>query len=113
MIDTINVISRKWLLLVLNTIGNEGKLGFNSILNSIDDISPKALSDVLKTMEEMGLVKKVIVKSSPPRVEYSLTYEGKKLRKAVIPLFKWAAEHTGHYECPILQSNKLNKEEYS
>ncbi|QGA53790.1 transcriptional regulator [Sulfolobus sp. E5-1-F] len=113
LMETINLVSRKWLLLVLNTIGNEGEVGFNSILNSINGLSPKALSDILKTMENMRLIKKEIISSSPPRVKYSLTREGKKLRKVIIPLFKWASEYTGHYECPILQSNKLNKEKYS
>jgi Predicted transcriptional regulators len=106
---TINIISRKWFLLTLNIIGVEEKIGFNGILNRIDGISPKALSDVLKQMESMGLVKKVIINSSPPRVEYSLTTEGKRLRKAVIPLLKWAADYTGHYDCPILNSNKVSK----
>ncbi|BDB98361.1 winged helix-turn-helix transcriptional regulator [Saccharolobus caldissimus] len=110
LVDTINVISRKWFLLTLNTIGVEEKIGFNGILNRIDGISPKALSDVLKQMESMGLVKKVIINSSPPRVKYSLTTEGKRLRKAVIPLLKWAADYTGHYDCPILNSNKVSKE---
>jgi DNA-binding HxlR family transcriptional regulator len=109
LVDTINVISRKWFLLSLNIIGVEEKIGFNGILNRIDGISPKALSDVLKQMESMGLVKKVIINSSPPRVEYSLTTEGKRLRKAVIPLLKWAADYTGHYDCPILNSNKVSK----
>jgi len=109
LVDTINVISRKWFLLTLNIIGVEEKIGFNGILNRIGGISPKALSDVLKQMESMGLVKKVIINSSPPRVEYSLTTEGKRLRKAVIPLLKWAADYTGHYDCPILNSNKVSK----
>jgi Predicted transcriptional regulators len=109
LVGTINVISRKWFLLTLNIIGAEEKIGFNGILNRIDGISPKALSDVLKQMESMGLVKKVIINSSPPRVEYSLTTEGKRLRKAIIPLLKWAADYTGHYDCPILNSNKVSK----
>jgi len=53
LVDTINVISRKWFLLTLNIIGVEEKIGFNGILNRIDGISPKALSDVLKQMESM------------------------------------------------------------
>ncbi|MEM3300336.1 helix-turn-helix domain-containing protein [Saccharolobus sp.] len=104
LIGTINVISRKWFLLVLNVIGNEEKIGFNGILNMINGISPKALSDVLKLMEGMELIKKNLINSSPPRVEYSLTNKGKKLRKSIIPLLKWAADYTGHYDCPILRT---------
>lgn len=98
----ISTITRKWFILVLNYIGNNRKVNFNKILNNLSGISPKALSDILKEMEAMKLVKKVILKTSPPRVEYSLTSEGKKLRKANMPLFRWAAKYTGHYDCPIL-----------
>ncbi len=104
LIGTINIISRKWFLLTLNVIGIEEKIGFNGILKRINGISPKALSDILKQVESMGLAKKVIINSSPPRVEYSLTVEGKRLRKAVIPLLRWATDYTGHYDCPILSS---------
>ncbi|BBD73364.1 hypothetical protein HS1genome_1753 [Sulfodiicoccus acidiphilus] len=66
LVSTVNVISRKWFLLTLNVIGNGRGVGFNELLKAIDGIRPKALSDVLKQTESMGLVKRVVVGNSPP-----------------------------------------------
>jgi DNA-binding HxlR family transcriptional regulator len=107
--DIVNTISRKWFLLTLNVIGNSSKIGFNDILSTIDGISPKALSDTLKQMEKLGLVKRKVINSSPPKVEYSLTIKGKRLRVAALPLLKWASNYTGHKDCPIINPKLLSK----
>ncbi len=88
----IDVIGKKWALLVINTIGNHGKLRFNEIMNELKGISPKTLSDTLKKLEAEGLIKRRSFAEIPPRVEYTLTEDGSSLREAIIPLLKWAAE---------------------
>ena len=88
----IDVISKKWALLIINALGNYGKLRFNALMKELGDISPKTLSDTLKSLQAEGLVKKESFNEIPPRVEYSLTQDGKELRKNIIPLLQWAAE---------------------
>jgi DNA-binding HxlR family transcriptional regulator len=88
----IDVISKKWTLLIINALGNYGKLRFNSLMKELGDISPKTLSDTLKALQAEGLVKKESFNEIPPRVEYSLTEDGKELRKNIIPLLEWAAK---------------------
>jgi DNA-binding HxlR family transcriptional regulator len=87
----IDVISKKWALLVVNAIGNYGKLRFNNLMQELGNISPKTLSDMLKELQAEGLIKRESFAEIPPRVEYSLTRDGAELRKAIIPLLKWAA----------------------
>jgi DNA-binding HxlR family transcriptional regulator len=53
-------------------------------------INSKTLSDRLKELEIHGLIKRKAYAEIPPRVEYSLTKKGTALRKAVLPLMKWA-----------------------
>jgi DNA-binding HxlR family transcriptional regulator len=88
----IEVISKKWTLLIINALGNYGKLRFNTLMKELGDISPKTLSDTLKALLAEGLVKKESFNEIPPRVEYSLTEDGKELRKNIIPLLQWAAK---------------------
>lgn len=88
----IDVISKKWTLLITNALGNHGTLRFNSLMKELGDISPKTLSDTLKALQAEGLVKKESFNEIPPRVEYSLTEDGKELRKNIIPLLQWAAK---------------------
>ncbi|MHA2034961.1 MAG: winged helix-turn-helix transcriptional regulator [Promethearchaeota archaeon] len=83
-------MSKKWALVIIGTISNFDKLRFNELLNNIKGISPKALSDRLKDLNEAGLVKRELFPEIPPKVEYSLTQDGIEVRDAMIPLMEWA-----------------------
>jgi len=97
----IDVISKKWALLVVNTLGNREKVRFNDLMKELNGISPKTLSDTLKDLQNEKLIRRESFAEIPPRVEYSLTENGTELRKAIIPLIKWAAtrEHTNSKRC--------------
>ncbi len=84
-------LSKKWTLTILVTIGNFGKIRFNNLISRIK-INPKTLSDRLKELKKMNLINRTVYEEIPPRVEYSLTKKGIRLRKATIPLMKWAEQ---------------------
>jgi len=87
----IDIISKKWALQIIATLGNYQKLRFNEIMEKLRKISPKALADRLKELEMVGLVKREAFAEIPPRVEYSLTKDGLELRNATMPLMEWAS----------------------
>jgi DNA-binding HxlR family transcriptional regulator len=91
--DLMDLISKKWALLVINTIGNYETLRYNEIMKNLNGINPRSLSDRLKELENAGLIKKEIFAEIPPRSEYTLTKDGKDLRKAIIPLMNWVNTH--------------------
>ena len=96
----IDIVSKKWTLLIICSIGNYGKLRFNELMKELKGISPKTLSDTLKVLESESLIEKEIFKEIPPRVEYTLKEDGIELRKAVIPLIEWAAKkENGSEKC--------------
>ncbi len=95
----IDVISKKWALLIINAIGNYGTLRFNRLMEELRGISPKTLSDTLKELQAEGLIRRESFAEIPPRVEYSLTKDGIDLRKSIVPLLEWAATR-----------NNINKE---
>ena len=76
--------------MIIGTVSNNGKIRFNKILKELSGISPKTLADRLKDLEESGLIKREAFPEIPPRVEYSLTYDGIEVRNAMIPLMEWA-----------------------
>lgn len=90
----IDVISKKWAFLIINALGNCAKLRFNGLMAQLEGVSPKTLSDTLKILEKEGLVSKKSFNEIPPRVEYSLTKDGRELRRAILPLLRWAAERS-------------------
>jgi len=91
----IDVISKKWALLIINAIGNYGSLRFNRLLEELHGISPKSLADTLKQLQNEQLLQRKSFAEIPPRVEYSLTEDGQGLRAAVVPILKWAATRQG------------------
>jgi DNA-binding HxlR family transcriptional regulator len=97
----IDVISKKWALLIINAIGNSKRLRFNQIMETLNGISPKTLSDTLKDLQSEGLIERESFAEIPPRVEYSLTKDGAELRKSIIPLLEWTAnrEHVDKTRC--------------
>jgi DNA-binding HxlR family transcriptional regulator len=86
----INTIAKKWAVLIISIIGHHGKIRFNGIMAALEGISPKTLSDLLKDLLKEGLIQRESFSEIPPRVEYSLTEDGKQLCEAIIPLIQWA-----------------------
>jgi DNA-binding HxlR family transcriptional regulator len=104
----IDVISKKWAFLIINALGNHQKLRFTGLMTQLEGVSPKTLADTLKTLEKEGLVSKRSFNEIPPRVEYSLTEDGKELRKAIMPLLRWAANRssTTNEKCKLRCQNR-------
>lgn len=84
-----DIISKKWALLIINTIGNSKTIRYSEIRGILGDINSKVLTDRLKELEDSGMIKREAYAEIPPRVEYSLTKDGEELREAIMPLMKW------------------------
>jgi DNA-binding HxlR family transcriptional regulator len=88
----IATISKKWALQIIAVIGNHHRLRYSEILANLDGISPKSLADRLKELARVGLVTRTAYPEIPPRVEYTLTQDGKELRASIMPLMEWASK---------------------
>ncbi|WP_336533988.1 helix-turn-helix domain-containing protein [Bacteroides acidifaciens] len=88
-----NVIAHfanKWSMLLLVILDEFGVMRFNELSRAIPDISPKVLSGHLKTLESIGLLKRILYAEVPPRTEYELTELGKSLIPILNQLSEWA-----------------------
>ena len=90
-VGVIDIISKKWALLIINGLCNKEKLRFSELMRELGGISPKTLSDTLKELQVEKLISRQSFAEIPPRVEYSLTKDGVELGKAIMPLIRWAA----------------------
>ncbi|NHJ32071.1 MAG: helix-turn-helix transcriptional regulator [Asgard group archaeon] len=88
----IDVLSKKWTLLIIVVIGNHKSIRFNKIMDQFEGINPKTLSDRLKELEKANLIVRKAYPDVPVRVEYSLSKDGKELIEAIIPLMEWATK---------------------
>jgi len=91
----IDVISRKWALLIINEIGNHKKIRFSELRSELREITAKSLSNTLEDLISNELIIREAFREIPPRVEYSLTCDGQGLHQAIIPLLQWAASRKG------------------
>ncbi len=72
---TAEIISGKWTLLIIRDLA-AGVKRFNQLERSLNGISPKTLSERLRSLEEEGVITRQTFAEVPPRVEYSLTEKG-------------------------------------
>ncbi len=75
---TARIISGKWTLLIIRDL-TSGVKRFNQLERSLRGISPKTLSERLRSFEEEGVIFRQTFAEVPPRVEYSLTEKGHDL----------------------------------
>lgn len=95
-LKTADIISGKWTILVLRDLA-AGINRFSALERSLKGISPKTLSERLKSLERAGVITRTSFPEVPPRVEYALTDMGRDL----IPL----VDHMRDYGTRWLSGN--------
>src|ERR1700710_1129483 len=85
-------VGDKWAVLILLLVRHE-PMRFNALRRTIEGISQKMLSQVLKSLERDGLVRRRAIATVPVTVEYSITPLGLTLATALDPLRDWAEHH--------------------
>jgi DNA-binding HxlR family transcriptional regulator len=73
------LMGKKWVLHIMRTLHLSNSRRFNEMLRDIKGISPRTLSQRLKDLEKEKMIKRQIFYEIPPRVEYSLTENGRKI----------------------------------
>jgi DNA-binding HxlR family transcriptional regulator len=67
----------------------QGPLRFSRVLERVEGISQKVLTQALRTLERHGLITRTLYPQVPPRVEYELTPLGVDLLAQVLSLWGW------------------------
>ena len=75
---TLHIVGGRWKGIVIRNL-RDGKKRFSELKRILVTINDKMLSQVLKELEMQGVVSRKDYQVVPPKVEYSLTEEGRKL----------------------------------
>ncbi|MNM78175.1 HTH-type transcriptional activator HxlR [compost metagenome] len=89
---TLDIIGGKWKPIIIWHLGKE-TMRFNELKRKLPNITHKMLSQQLKALEENNLIVRKVYAEIPPKVEYSLTDQGKSLLPLLITLCEWATDH--------------------
>jgi DNA-binding HxlR family transcriptional regulator len=67
-----------------------GLVRFNELKQAVGEIPPRTLAQRLVELESAGLLERTVIDSRPPRVEYRLTADGRRLRAVLDALAAYA-----------------------
>ena len=85
-------IGARWTVFVVNAL-EHGPLRFVELKTHIRGITPKVLTETLRTLEDDGLITRTDYEENPPRVEYALTDLGRSLLEPLRAVRRWAETH--------------------
>lgn len=81
----LGLIGDKWTPIVLYRLSQRNG-GFNALQRRLPGISKKVLTQMLRSLEQDGLVERTVHATVPPRTEYGSTGQGRKLHEPVAAL---------------------------
>jgi DNA-binding HxlR family transcriptional regulator len=88
----VDLFGSSWLMVIVYTL-RDGPMRPGDLRATIGQISQKMLTQTLRRMETMALVRRRRYAEAPPRVEYSLTAAGRDLLVPIFALGEWAEVH--------------------
>lgn len=94
---TIDLIGGKWKSLILWHLG-ENTFRFSELKKMLPQITQKMLTQQLRESEQDGLLKRFVYTQVPPKVEYSLTGEGKTLLPILESMCQWGINYANQTE---------------
>lgn len=90
---TLAVIGGKWKMLILWHLGKEGTKRFNELKSLMPGITQRMLVNQLRELESDFIVHREVYPVVPPKVEYSLTDQGKTLMPILEAMYSWGKDY--------------------
>ncbi|MEG6584479.1 winged helix-turn-helix transcriptional regulator [Dendrosporobacter sp. 1207_IL3150] len=90
---TIDIIGGKWKVLIIWHLGNNKVMRFSELNRLHPKLTQKMLTQQLRELERDGIIKRKVYTQVPPKVEYSLTSLGEKLRPILTSMCDWGKEY--------------------
>jgi len=87
------MLEKKWTIHIIYELSKD-KRRFCHLQEAIGNANSRTLSDRLKELVEQGLIRREIIHTIPPWVEYSLTEKGTELCRIVDGIAEWAQKWT-------------------
>lgn len=88
---TLDIVGSKWKILVLWNL-RDGAKRFTELKKLIPDITEKMLSLQLKQLEHDRIIEREVFAEVPPRVQYSLSPEGRTLLPMLRAMVAWGQQ---------------------
>ncbi|MCS7463166.1 helix-turn-helix transcriptional regulator [Paenibacillus doosanensis] len=85
----LEILGAKWAFLVIAKL-HKGPRRFQQLLRDVAVVRTQSLTNVLRHLENSGIVHREVYPSVPITVEYSLTEKGRDFQAALKEMENWA-----------------------
>ncbi|MFE9443365.1 winged helix-turn-helix transcriptional regulator [Streptomyces sp. NPDC006602] len=85
-------LSDKWVSLVVSALA-AGPHRYSDLARKLAGVSPKMLTQTLRSLERDGILTRTVTPSVPVRVDYELTELGRSLSLLLLAVKDWAETH--------------------
>ena len=93
---TLDIFNDRWKLAIIWHL-LDTELRFKDLHETINEITQKTLTVKLKELEEKNIIHREVYAEVPPKVEYSLTSSGEKLRPVLENMSKWGIGYVNEF----------------
>jgi len=93
---TLDIFNDRWKLAIIWYLLEADKR-FTELHKDISEITQKTLTVKLKELEEKNIIHREVFPEVPPKVVYSLTPIGKKLKPVLEEMYTWGMEYIEAY----------------
>ncbi|MDR6788537.1 DNA-binding HxlR family transcriptional regulator [Sphingomonas sp. BE138] len=85
----LNLINGRWKGVILYHLLQDGTTRFNALQRRCPGSTARLLAKQLRELEEDGFINRTVYAVVPPKVEYSLTEEGRSIAPILMQLCDW------------------------
>lgn len=94
--SALEIFMGKWKPVILLRLFSNGTMRFSELQKAIPDITKKMLTQQLRELEHHDIVHREVYHQVPPKVEYSITEYGMRMRPVMQALNDWGVAHIAH-----------------
>ena len=89
--SALHAIGGRWKALIIHYL-LAGPQRFGQLTRLLKGVSARTLTRQLRELEECGVIDRFVHQQIPPKVEYSLTPLGQRLRPILVAMHDWGEE---------------------
>lgn len=93
---TLDIFNDRWKLAIIWHLLDSNKR-FKELHEVISEITQKTLTVKLKELEEKKIINRKVFAEVPPKVVYSLSDSGKKLKPVLEEMYEWGIDYVNTY----------------
>lgn len=90
---TLSIIGGKWKMLILWHLGKQGTKRFGELKALMPGITQRMLVNQLRELESHLIIHREVYPVVPPKVEYSLTENGRSLIPILDAMYEWGKDY--------------------